>query len=110
MTPFRPPGTIEPDPSRHAAYSRLYSEYVHLHDWFGRGGNEVMRRLASLRRKVMADAHAEKSSFLPVNRLTVRGRDIFGIPSWCRGSVAPAPPPPRTPIVRPPRTPFPTPP
>jgi L-ribulokinase len=53
------PEAIEPDPSRHAAYARLYSEYVHLHDWFGRGGNEVMRRLAALRREVMADAHAD---------------------------------------------------
>ncbi len=53
------PEAIEPDPSRHAAYARLYSEYVHLHDWFGRGGNEVMRRLAALRREVMADAQAD---------------------------------------------------
>ncbi len=52
-------GAIEPDAERHAAYSRLYSEYVLLHDWFGRGGNEVMRRLAALRREVMADEHAD---------------------------------------------------
>jgi L-ribulokinase len=50
------PGAIEPDAGRHAAYSLLYSEYVSLHDWFGRGGNEVMRRLATLRREVMAGA------------------------------------------------------
>jgi len=48
-----------PDQLRHAAYSRLYEEYVHLHDWFGRGGNEVMRRLASLRREVLSDADAD---------------------------------------------------
>ena len=32
-------------------YDRLYEEYVALHDWFGRGGNEVMRRLRALRRE-----------------------------------------------------------
>ncbi len=53
------PGVIEPDARRHAAYSRLYSEYVRLHDWFGRGGNEVMRRLAALRREVMAGVLAD---------------------------------------------------
>lgn len=43
-----------PDPARAAAYDRLYAEYRTLHDHFGRGGNEVMHRLRSLR------AHAEE--------------------------------------------------
>lgn len=34
-----------PDPARVSAYSQLYSEYVTLHDYFGRGTNSVMRRL-----------------------------------------------------------------
>jgi L-ribulokinase len=33
------------------AYDRLYAEYVQLHDYFGRGGNNVMHRLAALRRE-----------------------------------------------------------
>ncbi|KAD4060610.1 ribulokinase [Arthrobacter yangruifuii] len=39
-----------PDPDRAESYSRLYAEYVALHDYFGRGGNDVMRRLKELRR------------------------------------------------------------
>lgn len=34
-----------PDSSRHEAYEKLYREYVLLHDHFGRGGNDVMKRL-----------------------------------------------------------------
>jgi L-ribulokinase len=48
------PDAYEPDPARHATYSRLYAEYVRLHDWFGRGGDDVMRRLQQLRREVLA--------------------------------------------------------
>ncbi|MDM7991174.1 ribulokinase [Arthrobacter sp. zg-Y877] len=39
-----------PDPARAQTYSRLYAEYVTLHDYFGRGGNDVMHRLKALRR------------------------------------------------------------
>src|SRR5262245_28319523 len=42
-----------PDEARAAAYDRLYAEYATLHDYFGRGGNEVMHRLRTIRR----DAH-----------------------------------------------------
>ncbi|MBA4608952.1 ribulokinase [Aeromicrobium sp. Marseille-Q0843] len=35
-------------------YDRLYDEYTLLHDQFGRGANDVMRRLRSLRRTVLA--------------------------------------------------------
>ncbi|MBE7001879.1 MAG: ribulokinase [Ruminococcaceae bacterium] len=34
-----------PDPENHKAYEKLYAEYVTLHDYFGRGGNDVMHRL-----------------------------------------------------------------
>lgn len=40
-----------PDPARTEAYSALYAEYTALHDHFGRGGNDVMRRLKALRRR-----------------------------------------------------------
>ncbi|WUH89556.1 ribulokinase [Streptomyces sp. NBC_00433] len=38
-----------PDPERAAAYDGLYAEYRTLHDYFGRGGNDVMHRLRALR-------------------------------------------------------------
>ncbi|MGW4064047.1 ribulokinase [Amycolatopsis sp. NPDC004747] len=34
------------------AYDELYAEYTQLHDYFGRGGNDVMHRLAARRREV----------------------------------------------------------
>jgi L-ribulokinase len=40
-----------PDEARADAYDRLYAEYSTLHDYFGRGGNDVMHRLAALRRE-----------------------------------------------------------
>lgn len=43
-----------PDPQRAAAYAVLYAEYSALHDHFGRGGNDVMRRLKGLRRSARA--------------------------------------------------------
>ena len=39
-----------PDESRALAYDALYAEYRTLHDWFGRGGNDVMHRLREIRR------------------------------------------------------------
>ncbi|MCC3278645.1 ribulokinase [Arthrobacter sp. zg-Y40] len=39
-----------PDPVRAEAYSVLYAEYTALHDYFGRGGNKVMRRLKAIKR------------------------------------------------------------
>ncbi|MEV4053266.1 ribulokinase [Amycolatopsis sp. NPDC049688] len=34
------------------AYDELYAEYTELHDYFGRGGNDVMHRLAARKRAV----------------------------------------------------------
>jgi L-ribulokinase len=45
-----------PDPARAGVYDRLYAEYLLLHDYFGRGGNEVMHRLRELRDQVLAAA------------------------------------------------------
>ena len=40
-----------PDERAHAVYSRLFDEYVLLHDYFGRGGSDVMKRLKQIRRE-----------------------------------------------------------
>jgi L-ribulokinase len=45
--------TFRPDPSRRPVYDALYREYMSLHDHFGRGGNDVMRRLRALRAGVV---------------------------------------------------------
>ncbi|MBO4260045.1 ribulokinase [Streptomyces griseorubiginosus] len=39
----------QPDPDRAVAYDRLYAEYRLLHDYFGRGANDVMHRLRRIR-------------------------------------------------------------
>ncbi|MEP6561323.1 MAG: ribulokinase [Nakamurella sp.] len=41
-----------PRPEEAADYDALYGEYVLLHDYFGRGQNEVLHRLRALRNKV----------------------------------------------------------
>ena len=38
-----------PDPADAAAYDRLFAEYRLLHDYFGRGGNDVMKRLKAMK-------------------------------------------------------------
>ena len=38
-------GVYQPDPDDAAAYDALYAEYLLLHDYFGRGANDVMHRL-----------------------------------------------------------------
>ncbi|MEA5364995.1 ribulokinase [Amycolatopsis sp., V23-08] len=42
----------EPVPAHVTAYDELYAEYTTLHDYFGRGTNDVMHRLAARRRAV----------------------------------------------------------
>jgi len=42
--------SYRPNPAAHAVYSKLYAEYVTLHDYFGRGSNDMMKRLKELRR------------------------------------------------------------
>jgi len=39
----------QPDQARANVYDELYAEYVRLHDYFGRGTNEVMYRLRAIR-------------------------------------------------------------
>jgi L-ribulokinase len=43
----------QPDPVSADVYDRLYAEYLLLHDYFGRGGNEVMHRLRGIRDRVV---------------------------------------------------------
>lgn len=42
-----------PIPEHVAVYDKLYAEYSTLHDYFGRGENDVMKRLRELRRSVL---------------------------------------------------------
>jgi len=43
-----------PDPRAVGVYDQLYAEYVLLHDYLGRGTNEVMHRLRALRDRVIS--------------------------------------------------------
>jgi len=40
---------FKPIPENQAIYDKLYAEYVTLHDYFGRGENNVMKRLRAIR-------------------------------------------------------------
>ncbi len=42
-----------PNPQAKAIYDQLYSDYVALHDYFGRGANDVMKRLKALKAEVL---------------------------------------------------------
>jgi L-ribulokinase len=44
--------TYEPNEENSAIYDRLYAEYLTLHDYFGRGENNVMKRLRALAAEV----------------------------------------------------------
>jgi len=46
--------TFKPRAQNHALYDQLFAEYHTLHDYFGRGGNDVMKRLKSLKREMAA--------------------------------------------------------
>ncbi|MBQ9967888.1 MAG: ribulokinase [Oscillospiraceae bacterium] len=47
-----------PSQREHQAYELLYKEYVALHDYFGRDGNDVMKRLLSQRHEEWTDGGA----------------------------------------------------
>jgi L-ribulokinase len=44
--------SFRPIPEHVAIYEKLYREYTLLHDYFGRGGNDVMKRLKEIRESV----------------------------------------------------------
>ena len=41
--------SYKPNAQHHATYQKLYAEYRRLHDYFGRGENDVMKRLREIR-------------------------------------------------------------
>ena len=45
------PQTYKPDKANVVAYGKLYAEYRLLHDYFGRGANDVMKRLKEIRKE-----------------------------------------------------------
>ena len=46
--------TFRPIPENVAIYDRLFTDYQALYDYFGRGPNDVMKRLRALKREVLA--------------------------------------------------------
>ncbi len=44
--------TFKPHGHCHEIYNRLYADYRTLHDYFGRGANDVMKRLKALKREI----------------------------------------------------------
>ena len=44
--------SYKPDPKTHAKYQKLFAEYERLHDLFGRGGDDVMKNLKSIKLSV----------------------------------------------------------
>jgi L-ribulokinase len=51
--------TYRPNPARHEIYNQLFREYQTLHDYFGRGANDVMKRLKELKRRASAGLSRE---------------------------------------------------
>ena len=52
----------EPIAANRAVYDELYREYLRLHDYFGRGGNDVMKKLRSLRAEAIATRALESEA------------------------------------------------
>jgi L-ribulokinase len=50
----------QPDAARADVYDELYAEYVRLHDYFGRGANEVMYRLRAIRDRALSGRGAAR--------------------------------------------------
>jgi L-ribulokinase len=45
--------SFKPDPDNHRVYKKLYAEYEILHDYFGRGTNDCMKRLKQIKADVI---------------------------------------------------------
>ncbi len=54
MAHLRPDEVYRPDPEAQKIYNRLFPEYRLLHDTFGRGANDVMKRLKKIKAEVRA--------------------------------------------------------
>ena len=46
-------GVYQPNELASVEYDKLYAEYLLLHDYFGRGVNDVMKRLKTIRREAI---------------------------------------------------------
>ena len=44
---------VTPIAENQAVYDQLYAEYKTLYDYFGRGANDVMKRLKKIRNEVL---------------------------------------------------------
>jgi L-ribulokinase len=51
-----------PIPDHRVVYDTLFREYVRLHDYFGRGGNDVMKTLRAVRAAAKAEATSSAGS------------------------------------------------
>lgn len=49
-------GIVEPIPANKAVYDKLFAEYKTLYDYFGRGTNNVMKRLKAIKREARSAA------------------------------------------------------
>ncbi len=54
MARLRPEG-YKPIAANHDVYNKLFVEYMTLHDYFGRGGNDVMKRLKKMKTEVLVN-------------------------------------------------------
>ena len=45
--------SYHPAADRKATYDALFAEYVKLHDYFGRGSNDVMKRLKTIKAEAL---------------------------------------------------------
>src|SRR5712692_9521537 len=54
------PSVYVPDQQAADVYDELYAEYMLLHDYFGRGGNEVLHRLRALRQRTLGSPAVQR--------------------------------------------------
>jgi L-ribulokinase len=47
--------SYRPIPENQAVYDKLFAEYLILHDYFGRGANDVMKRLKVIKAGIRRD-------------------------------------------------------
>ena len=56
------PEVVRPIPAHQQVYERLYADYATLYDYFGRGANDVMKRLKRLRLEALGSQQPADSS------------------------------------------------
>ncbi|MDQ3825499.1 MAG: hypothetical protein M3325_07020, partial [Actinomycetota bacterium] len=54
-------GAYKPVEEHRVTYDALYREYQTLHDYFGRGENDVMKRLKAIQRRAKEESHEAAS-------------------------------------------------